>query len=105
MLEHDVNRLPVVDGNRLVGIVTRAVLVRAFARNDQEIAADAREQVTLHQALTDDRNPLAVQVTDGEVVLTGSVRRRSDADLIPRIVRDIPGVVEVRSKLRWSERD
>ena len=37
MIEHRVNRLPVVAGGRLVGIVARADLVRAFTRSDEEI--------------------------------------------------------------------
>jgi CBS domain-containing protein len=105
MLEHDVNRLPVVDRDRLVGIVSRADLVRAFVRSDDEIAADAREQVSLQQALAGDANVIDVEVMQGDIVLTGAVRRRSDADLIPRLVRGVPGVVEVRSELSWSERD
>src|SRR5262249_17832378 len=36
MLEQGINRLPVVKNGRLVGIVTRADLVRAFARSDAE---------------------------------------------------------------------
>lgn len=40
MLGASVNRLPVVDAGRLVGIVTRADLVRAFVRPDAEIAKD-----------------------------------------------------------------
>ena len=82
MLEHHVNRLPVVDVGRLVGIVTRADLVRAFARSDEEIAADAREQLALQQALEGDRDAVGIEVRDGEAVLTGAVRRRSNAELI-----------------------
>jgi CBS domain-containing protein len=40
MSDRGVNRLPVVDGRGLVGIVTRADLVRAFARSDEEIRQD-----------------------------------------------------------------
>ena len=34
MIEHRVNRLPVVDGGTLVGIVTRGDLIRALARSE-----------------------------------------------------------------------
>ena len=51
MIEGGVNRLPVVRQGRLVGIVTRADLVRAFARSDEQIAGDIREMVTLQQEL------------------------------------------------------
>ena len=105
MLEHDVNRLPVIDRNELVGILTRADLVRAFARTDAEIADDAREQVELQQAMAGDANVIDIAVNDGDVVLTGAVRRRIDANVLPRLVRQVPGVVEVRSELSWSEPD
>jgi CBS domain-containing protein len=105
MLEHGVNRLPVLDHGRLAGIVSRADLVRAFARSDEQIAADAREQIALQQALAGDSSTVEVVVSDGEAVLTGAVRRRSDADILPRLLRLIPGVVGVRSELSWSEPD
>jgi CBS-domain-containing membrane protein len=106
MLDQDVNRLPVVDGaGRLVGIVTRADLVRAFARSDAQIAAEVREQVTFQQALSGDAGVIDVAVADGDVELRGALRRRSDADVLPRIVRLVPGVVEVRSQLSWQEED
>jgi CBS domain-containing protein len=44
MLEHGVNRLPVVKNDRLVGIVTRADLVRAFDRTDAEIENEIRSR-------------------------------------------------------------
>ncbi len=37
MIEHDVNRLPVVDVNRVVGIITRADLARVFATGRTDI--------------------------------------------------------------------
>ena len=37
MVERGINRLPVISRGRLVGIVTRADLVRAFHRPDEEI--------------------------------------------------------------------
>jgi CBS domain-containing protein len=41
MTEYDVNRLPVVDGGQLVGIVTRADIVRAFVETPLKDAAPA----------------------------------------------------------------
>jgi CBS domain-containing protein len=104
MLEHGINRLPVLNGQgRIVGIVSRADLVRAFVRTDDEIVTDVREQVALQQALTADASVVDVVVTQGDVALTGAVRRRSDAEVLPRIVRMIPGVIDVRTELSWSE--
>lgn len=102
MLDHGVNRLPVVQHGRLVGIVTRADLVRAFVRTDEEIEAEAREQLELQQSMLADGSVLAVEVRDGAATLTGHVRRRDDAELLPRLIRAVPGVVEVRSDLSWS---
>jgi osmotically-inducible protein OsmY len=42
-------------------------------------------------------------VQAGETTLTGSVRRRTDADVLPQIVARVPGVVAVHSNLTWSE--
>jgi CBS domain-containing protein len=105
MIEHGVNRLPVVDRDQLIGIVSRADLVRAFARSDDEIATEARELVALQQQMAGDPHVLTIDVADGDVVLTGTVRRRSDAELLPSIVRQVPGVIEVRADIGWSETD
>ncbi len=105
MLEHGVNRLPVVHQGRLVGIVTRADLVRAFARTDEEIAREISEQVSLHEALGLENGTIDVQVRNGETTLAGSVRRRTEADILPKLVAKVPGVVTVRSELTWTEDD
>jgi predicted transcriptional regulator len=105
MVERGVNRLPVVQNGRLVGIVTRADLVRAFARSDDDITAEVRELVALQQELYRDDNPIDVSNAGGEVSLAGEVRRRDEAEIIPRMARTVPGVVSVRSELTWAEQD
>jgi CBS domain-containing protein len=105
MLDRGINRLPVVAADRLVGIVTRADLVRAFARSDEETAAEVREQVQYFLAIADDVVQLDIRVEDGETTLGGAVRRRSVAEALPSFVARIPGVVGVRSELTWLHDD
>jgi predicted transcriptional regulator len=105
MTEGGINRLPVVQQGRLVGIVTRADLVRAFARSDEQIAAEVRELVALQQELWRDEQPIEVAIAAGEVTLAGTVRRRDEATLLGEMVRTVPGVVGVRSSLKCSEDD
>ena len=105
MIERGVNRLPVLRNGRLVGIVTRADLVRAFARSDEAIAEEIRELAALQQELWRDEQPLEVEVVDGEVTLTGTVRHRDEAEVLPKMVHTVPGVVSVRPQLTWREPD
>jgi CBS domain-containing protein len=101
MLDRNVKRLPVVDGEGLlVGIVTRADLVRAFVRPDEDVAREIREDV-MRRTLWIEPNEVRVEVSDGEVSLSGEVDSKSDAELIPRFVERVPGVTSVLSKLRW----
>jgi CBS domain-containing protein len=99
MVERGVNRLPVVDGSQLVGIVTRADLVRAFVRPDDELEREIREDVA--GALWIDPSQLEITVENGAVTLAGEVERRVDADLLERFAAAVPGVVSVSSDLKW----
>jgi CBS domain-containing protein len=105
MLDHAVNRLPVVDPDgRLLGIVTRADLVRAFARADAEVAQDIRTDVVQH-AMWLGPEVVEVQVDDGEVTLRGHIEEQRDAELLPRLAMRVPGVVGVHSELTWSDEE
>ena len=99
MLDNAVNRLPVVtqDG-RLVGIVTRADLVRAFARPDAEIAAEIREDI-LHRVLWVQPEVIDVAVKDGAVTLAGALETVTDAEVLHILVEKVPGVVAVESNV------
>jgi CBS domain-containing protein len=104
MIERGVNRLPVVEDGKLVGIVTRADLVRAFVRSDAEIATEIREDVVARRLRLDEHN-VRVEVEDGEVTLTGTLDDRADAQSLAALVIKVPGVVGVQSELNWSDED
>jgi CBS domain-containing protein len=104
MSERSVNRLPVVDEGELVGIVTRADLVRAFIRSDDEIASEIRDDV-LERTLWVEDGRVAVEATGGTVLLSGALDRRSDVELLERLVRRVPGVVAVASSVAWRVDD
>jgi CBS domain-containing protein len=94
MIEHDVNRLPVVWSGRLVGIITRADIVRAFARADADIAREIEENVLPSLGLS--AADVAVNVERGEVTLSGELEREDDGSGLSRAVQYVPGVVRVR---------
>jgi CBS domain-containing protein len=104
MTRRGINRLPVVDDGRLVGIVTRADLVRAYVRTDDELVRTILDDVLLKALWLD---PAAFRVTarDGEVSISGHVERRSTAALVEETIRLVPGVVAVHPEIRWSMDD
>lgn len=104
MIERGINRLPVVDEGRLVGIVTRADLIQAFVRTDAEIAQEIREDVVV-RGLRLERHSVQVEVQDGEVTLTGMLDSRADAESLAALANRVPGVVGVHSRLAWSDTD
>jgi len=102
MLDEAVNRLPVVDEeDNLVGIVTRADLVRAFTRSDGEIEAEIRKEL-IGRTFWLQPADLDVVVRNGEVTVGGVVDTKSDAELLPELISQVPGVVSVESTLTWK---
>ncbi len=100
MVSLGVNRLPVVEDGRLVGIVTRADLVRLFTRSDEEIARDIRQDVVKRLWIAPER--IEVDVEQGEVVLRGEVDTEVEAALLEKRIPLVAGVVGVRSELSWA---
>ena len=100
MVSLGVNRLPVVEDGRLVGIVTRADLVRLFTRSDEEIARDIRRDVVKRLWIAPER--IEVDVEHGEVVLRGEVDTEVEAGLLEKRIPLVAGVVGVRSELSWA---
>jgi CBS domain-containing protein len=104
MFERGINRLPVVSDERLVGIVTRADLVRAFSRPDAELEREIRSDV-LERKLWVPAGTVGVSVVEGAVTLSGLVDTETDADVLVRLVGRVPGVVSVESTVRWRVSD
>lgn len=94
MFRHDVNRAPVVRGDRLVGFVTRSDLLRPHLRTDDEILADIEHGV-LSGALGLSPRVMVVRVLDGVVFLEGPVRDEQQHTMLRRLVVAVPGVVDV----------
>lgn len=104
MVERDINRLPVVDDGRLVGIISRADLVRAFVRTDEQLAEAIRHDVLL-RVLWLDPALFEVAVRDGVATVSGRVEHRSTAEMLERAIRTVPGIVDVRCQVTWSFAD
>ena len=98
MLDRRVHRVPVLEDGKLVGIVTRADLVSAFARPDEEIALDIRDDVLL-RTFWITPGDVDVTVRNGEVALRGTVESDLLTQLLPEAVQRVPGVVRVKSRL------
>lgn len=100
MTEQGINRLPVVRDGELVGIVTRADLVRAFTRPDEVLAREIRVDV-VERAMWLSPEQIDVQVVNGEVELRGWVDTRVDAEVLELLASRVPGVVGVSSRVTW----
>lgn len=101
MRKANVKRLPVVDGGRLVGIVSRADVLKAYLRSDADILADIREGV-IRNGMWIDPESIAVEVDDGVVRMHGQVDRRSDVEILSRLTLGVEGVIGVESSVTFA---
>ncbi len=95
MHEGGFRSLPVVDETgRVLGIVARRDLLRAFLRPDREIQEEIEDEIVRDQ-LWIDPEAVTVSVADGVVELRGRVDRASMASMLVRMVYGVEGVVRV----------
>ena len=83
--------VPVVDGTRLVGVVTRRDLVRMLSRPDADVATDVRR----HLAVLGGQSRWTVQVIDGEVTVRDQFDEASDRQVAHVLAEAVPGVLRV----------
>jgi CBS domain-containing protein len=101
---HRIKRMPVVDATgRLAGIVSRRDILRVFLRSDEELTDEVR--TLLVDSFWIDPKGWSVQVSDGRVLLTGQMDRRSTVRIAEHAVGRIDGVVAVESELTYEEDD
>ncbi|MDH3426078.1 MAG: BON domain-containing protein, partial [Acidimicrobiia bacterium] len=98
-------RLPVVDeGGKLVGIVSRADVVKGFARSDEDVAAEVQDLLA-KGVLPIEPGTVQVSVHDGIVSLRGEIDARVDAAVLEHVVSRFEGVVRVDNQLTWQVDD
>ncbi len=99
MLETGVKRLPVLHGDRVVGVISRHDLIKVMARSDADLEA------SIQRLLADEGMRLAglrVRVRDGVVELSG--QDRSTLRLAQILARTVPGVLDVRTRAGPADR-
>jgi CBS domain-containing protein len=100
-----VKRLPVVDETgRLVGIVSRADLLKVFTRPDEAIRSQIISEVIVGELMMDPSR-FFIEVDDGVVLLQGKVERSSLIPYLVRAVRHVEGVVRVEDQLSFDVDD
>jgi CBS domain-containing protein len=104
MTVHHVKRLPVVDGDTLVGIVSRSDILRLYVRPDDDIRSEIRNRVLLG-TMWIEPDSLDVVVERGIVTLAGAVDRYSTASIVVQLVDAVPGVIQVLDHLSFHYDD
>jgi CBS domain-containing protein len=116
MEQHHVKRLPVVRDGRLVGIVSRADLVRCLSRSapptggtDARDVANEQLHARVTHALTKagwvPGSALVVRVVeDGIVEIAGTAGSDEERRAIQILVEEVPGVVALRDLLQVKRR-
>jgi CBS domain-containing protein len=102
--KHQINRVPIVENGKLVGIIARADLVRAFAAiapapapahvSDRTIRRQLMTELSQHRWSRYSGN--SVTVRDGIVHLWGIVESSTEYDALRVAAEAIPGVRGVR---------
>lgn len=106
-----IKRVPVIEGDALVGIVSRADLLRALAavlerqtggtHSDDEI----REKIhaELAKAAWVPRDGLSITVQDGVVDLNGVILEENEREALRVVAENVAGVKAVEDHLVWIE--
>jgi CBS domain-containing protein len=113
MEQHQIKRLPVTRGDALVGILSRADLLRALLKSKDAQAAAARplDDAGIAKAILDEINAqkwatpdsIKVEVHGGDVVLSGVIFDERERDAIRVCAENVPGVKTVIDKMIWVD--
>lgn len=99
--ERDVHHLAVVDEEgHPRGVVSRGDLLKVFLRSDDQIR-EAVIRDLLERTLWLDLADMTVEVEAGIVHVTGQLPRKTDVQLVERLVPTVDGVVDVKPELTY----
>ena len=111
MERHRVKRLPVMRGDELVGIISRANLLHVLAGIAREVPAGPQSDDTIRKNVIAEldrqawapRHLIDVTVRNGVVELWGTIVAGCQSDAARVAAENVPGVKSVRSHLVWIE--
>jgi CBS-domain-containing membrane protein len=106
-----IKRVPVIEGDVLVGVVSRLDLLRALlctieAENSEERGDDEiREQILaeLAKAAWVPRDGLSISVRGRVVELNGVILEEKERQALRVVSENVPGVIAVEDHLVWVE--
>jgi CBS domain-containing protein len=111
MERHRIKRVPVTDHERVVGVVSRADLLRALAVTARQVAPAPGDDRAIRERVLDalDReswtpiSTMNVTVTDGVVDLWGAISDEQERRAVVVIAENTPGVKQVKDHLVYVE--
>jgi CBS domain-containing protein len=111
MEKHQIKRVPVVRGNQVVGIISRANLLHALASAGGDAASPKRDDDVIRERLLAELDkqrwaPIAlinVIVRNGVVELWGTITDERQRHAIMVAAENISGVKDVRDHLVWID--
>jgi CBS domain-containing protein len=110
MEEKNVNRLPVLRGDKIVGMVTRANLLQAVASLARQVPDPTADDDHIRNRVINaiEKNDwcpfgLSVIVRDGIVHLSGIVTEEQARRAAIVATENVEGVVKVHDHLRWMD--
>lgn len=106
-----IKRMPVMEGEKLVGIVSRADFLRALARRLEEQSAvtagdeEIRERILAELAKVSwvPRDGVGITVENGVVDLNGVILDENEREALRVAAENVPGVRAVEDHLVWVE--
>jgi CBS domain-containing protein len=107
MERHRIKRVPVLDGKKLVGIISRANLVQALAGLAEEARPSRPDDEAMRTQILNDlnrerwtpRDALNVIVRNGVAELWGAIRDEKERQAIKIVAENVPGIKAVRDHL------
>ena len=111
MERHHIKRLPVIENDKMVGIVTRANLLHAMASFVDEVAPVRAEDTAIRERLLAELatqpwtpvTPIDVTVRDGVIHLSGVITDDRQREALRVAAENIPGVKKVEDYITWLE--
>lgn len=94
MINSHVRAVPIVDGKRLAGIVSRRDLLRTLVRDDAAVRAEVRARLADYAGRPD---PWNVDVDDGVVTVRGHFAE-DEQRIVDVLARSVPGVIVVHCR-------